>query len=56
MMERGTKAAMRVAILTLCLAGAAAQDICEKGGHGMMFPLFSTEYQWPNVRVQSLSS
>mgnify|MGYP000973801501 CR=1 FL=1 len=34
--------------------GAAAQDICEKGGSGMMFPMLESEWMWPNVRSSHL--
>jgi len=44
----------QAAILMLVAASAAAQDICEKGGSGMMFPLFESEWMWPNVRGSHL--
>jgi len=45
----------KTAILALSLASAAAQEICEKGGKGLFFPLFDSEYTWPQVRQQLIS-
>lgn len=36
-------------ILSSAFVVTSAQDICEKGGGGIFFPIFSNEYDWPTV-------